>query len=896
MDDQLNRQDEEEGRGGNARCVVGIIIYVSIFFAPYLITGATSLLPSYQDESQWLLYHDFINKSYARGFFPLWTPDLFCGMPFLAWSHSAALYPLNIIFAVMDFGSGVWVSQWAHAIVFGLGLFYLCRKLGTGKWGAMLAVAVGSALFIFDNLANFVPNLRTGSFVPWLFLAIIGLLVERRFKYLGWFILINLLMYLGGQIELIGVSYELVSVVLIGAGVYFRGRWKEVLAAYVLFAAAFALSFVAAQVQSLPTLELTSQSIRAGGLTYNYFKIWSAETANVSAWMPYIASGMVMVCLASALAGIRRSIIVGLGVLGFVFCLCLIHDLLGVLWVLYRIPVLKGLLAHSRIFIDAKIILAVMIGVGAGSIFRSSRQSSWLMAIGVLSLGVAAVWWGFVSDRADTLFPANEPNMQGAMSFFIRAMDVGMLVQAAIGLLLLFSPWIIGRWKNIGRWSVTGICLGVYSMPVLVCLPHHHPDAFGFPKKYTRFMDGNQGLHRVQTVYAWDRWDRIGIPMQTGILQGTRSADGFITVSVDRYTRLLNAIIPGTFREEKGKIADLEATKVFKEGAFISAGNVPFLNLLGIKYLVTEQKNIKFASHYFLGYPDSPLLARGSEARGERRYTPDGLEDAVRFKGRAGCLVHIQAGDRLEFKARSDSAGRWWMVMTGPVDGAGARLELAKWSPGKDLASPMVDLHQADTGNAEISFYILDNKGGAAEGELINPVIVNQDKYFKRTPLDAPFNIFKNPGAMPPTFLVSRVQAVKRQDALASMSTPGFDPLTMAVAEGPGLANIRSLPFLPREGVRVMSYTPETIKLQAATAAPRLAVLTDVWFPGWRVWVDDVEQPILPVDLALRGIVLDQGVHQITMKYDPRSFHLGLWITIASLASLLVAAIWKKIF
>jgi len=72
--------------------------------------------------------------------------------------------------------------------------------------------------------------------------------------------------------------------------------------------------------------------------------------------------------------------------------------------------------------------------------------------------------------------------------------------------------------------------------------------------------------------------DQVQIPLQAGVLFGTRAADGFITLSVRTYTRFLNAITPGTFREEDGRIADLEQLKIFKEGAAISDRNLGWLN------------------------------------------------------------------------------------------------------------------------------------------------------------------------------------------------------------------------------------------------------------------------------------------------------------------------------
>ena len=105
----------------------------------------------------------FLILTYARGFFPLWIPDLNCGMPFLGWSHAAALYPAGLIFALWDYAQAVWVNEWIHALIYSVGLFYLCRRLGASGFSALLAVLIGGALEVLNTVGNFLPATRTGT-------------------------------------------------------------------------------------------------------------------------------------------------------------------------------------------------------------------------------------------------------------------------------------------------------------------------------------------------------------------------------------------------------------------------------------------------------------------------------------------------------------------------------------------------------------------------------------------------------------------------------------------------------------------------------------------------------------------------------------------------------------
>jgi hypothetical protein len=786
----------------------------------------------------------------------------------------------------------VWVNQWLHACVYCLGVFYLCRKLGASRWAAMAAVLMEGALFLFGNLGNFLPNIRTGSFAPWLFLCIIGLMVDRRFRFLAGFALLNLLMYLGGQVELIGLGYEIVAVVLIGAGIYYRRHWKRVLAAYALFAFSFIIGFILSQVQALPTMELTQFSIRSAGLTYNYFKIWSSiPMANMTMWSPYFGCGVVAVSLAAAAAGARRSAIIALLILGLAFCVFLIHNVMEFLWIIYHIPLLKGLLAHSRIYFHAKIIIAVLIALGLDRLLDSSRNREWLFTVGILSLVPAGVLFMFSADLAKVMAGSVEVTVKSNVFDLVNALKWGMAAQAVIGLAFILISLYEKKFSDfVRKTAILGMVISVYSLPIFAALPRNSLDRFKFPKEYVEFFEKNKDLGRVQTIYSWARWEDISIPLQSGILYHTRSADGFITVSVDRYTRFLNTIAPGTFREEHGKIADLEATKIFKEGAFITDKNIPFLNMMGIKNLVTERRNIKFATHYYLAYPDTTFVERRCE------WVP-GQRCDFRFSNpvsRISGPIHVQKGDQLIFKTDNfEKSENWWVILTGSKEGPVEKIKFSRFIKSGLYIAPTIDLG-SDAGNAELTFLVGTFKPLTIPGNWnqppfdhsYDPVVINHEKYFKRIPIETEFNIFENTGAMPPAFLLSRAESMEKEKILEKLLEPGFVPTRQAVVEGAPVGILRDLPPRQGEGVEIDRYEPEKVEMTVSAAAARLLLLTDVYFPGWRVFVDGREDRIWPADYAFRGVIIEPGVHKLRMTYEPASFRLGLWTTLASFLSL----------
>jgi uncharacterized membrane protein YfhO len=66
-------------------------------------------------------------------------------------------------------------------------------------------------------------------------------------------------------------------------------------------------------------------------------------------------------------------------------------------------------------------------------------------------------------------------------------------------------------------------------------------------------------------------------------------------------------------------------------------------------------------------------------------------------------------------------------------------------------------------------------------------------------------------------------------------------------------------------------------------------VLSEIYYPGWRVLVDGVEAPILQTNYALNGVVLKPGTRSVQFVYRPKSLTIGATISVLSL--LVMAAI-----
>lgn len=74
--------------------------------------------------------------------------------------------------------------------------------------------------------------------------------------------------------------------------------------------------------------------------------------------------------------------------------------------------------------------------------------------------------------------------------------------------------------------------------------------------------------------------------------------------------------------------------------------------------------------------------------------------------------------------------------------------------------------------------------------------------------------------------------------------------------------------------VQITLFQPNKIELDAS--GPGLLVLSEIDYPGWRAWVDDIPIEIKPYMGILRSIELDQGTHHIRYNFFPTTLYIGL--------------------
>ena len=156
---------------------------------------------------------------------------------------------------------------------------------------------------------------------------------------------------------------------------------------------------------------------------------------------------------------------------------------------------------------------------------------------------------------------------------------------------------------------------------------------------------------------------------------------------------------------------------------------------------------------------------------------------------------------------------------------------------------------------------------------------------------------FENRFALPRAFFVPvsehAIEILPDEDAqLTRVKDPTFDPERAVILTQmpPALADLseRAPDGDEGAGIEWTHTSPNHIELRVTTKKPGVLVLSQIFYPGWQVLVDQVETPILRTDYALTGVALKEGSQIVKFVYRPASFRTGSALTVASISILIV--------
>jgi dolichyl-phosphate-mannose-protein mannosyltransferase len=393
------------------------------------------------------------------GHVPLWNPEIFGGLPFVAAQHGDIFYPTSWLRVLLPTTTVMNFGFFIHYVLAGLFMYFLLRRLSFSWSGAV----VGGLAYHLTGLIASYPSpghdgkLFVSAALPLALLALVMALRERRWEGYG-------LLGLAVALALLSPHYQMTYYLLIASGLFalylsFGDPVEDPLrkrATRLGIALAVVLvGFGVAMIQVLPFIHYIPYSPRAenyygfeGATSYaipwshvpefflagfSGFRETYWGTNGLKLHSEYL--GLPVVALAAlGVAGPRRRLTWWLGGIGLLFLLIS----LGAATPFYRVwwavmPYVKQTRAPGMAFYLVGLVMAVFAAGGAERLERGEGHRAVRIWFGVAGVVLLLALAGGIGALAESLARANEPDPWGRSLTAIVAESAGAIRWGAVG-------------------------------------------------------------------------------------------------------------------------------------------------------------------------------------------------------------------------------------------------------------------------------------------------------------------------------------------------------------------------------------------------------------------------------------------------------------------------------
>ncbi len=728
-------------------------------------------------------------EQWRAGALPLWTHLIQCGFPLLADGQGALVYPLNLLLyfifpSPVANNCGIVIQTLLTA-----GLMYaFIRTIGIGRLPGVIA----GWIWVFAGpIATSIgsPALNGLTWWPLLFLLAERISCKSDWRLVASGALVMGMGWLGGfpQTTLYGISGASCYLVYRTVMVH-KKKFRSMALPLAGWAVAGITGIGIGAIQILPTLEMSSFSIRAGGTDYAFATqgsmlptglasfLFPAWTRLADYWIagPNLFIGFI--CGAAALLTIRRKMdsrTAFFWILAFLGCIVSFGKFNPVYHCIYNLPGLHFLRIPARFLYVTMFCIPILSAAGFQMLFENApekrRMMNRLIVLVMLSLAGAIGGSVLLYQSRSMFFKAAEAYVKHSMIGQAYKMQNAGYYQDRIH--RMFTD-IMSALSPLSMEFIASIVLALAAMAVIAFWPRR-PRAARYAKIALCLLAGTNFL------FLWHG------PLRVHTVNDLKAPP------LARFC----AEQPGLFR----------------------------------LYTVNSQEDIQ-AGLWRLDRldPDYNVLFN------------------VATTGVYGAL-----GSRRYFDLMGPLGNVNLAFGTPPVS-----------SREVEQGMPILDLLNAR--------YVLSAKALAISG-------LKRENF-------GPLFLYRNEKALDRVFVAAFAKIVPVASAmLDSMHTASFDPSEAVLLENAPAENITD-----GRGARarISLYQDQLIKIDAT--GPGWLVITNLWYPGWRAWVDGGETKIYRGDYVFQAIPLPAGDHAIELRFSSSSFKHGLELTILSIAAVLL--------
>jgi hypothetical protein len=146
--------------------------------------------------------------------------------------------------------------------------------------------------------------------------------------------------------------------------------------------------------------------------------------------------------------------------------------------------------------------------------------------------------------------------------------------------------------------------------------------------------------------------------------------------------------------------------------------------------------------------------------------------------------------------------------------------------------------------------------------------------------------------SLPRAFVVPECKIMESKDMLDFIVSKNFDPTRTVLLEkeqsGTCLETVFKADYQSQS--RIVSYRPDEITIETDSTHPGYLFLSEVFYPGWKAFVDEQPKSILRGNYLFRVVEVPAGNHRVVLVFEPLSIKLGLGITLFTILALIGAS------
>ncbi|UCD85142.1 MAG: YfhO family protein [Deltaproteobacteria bacterium] len=906
-----------------------LIALLGLFFSPYILKGHSLCLSMIED--QWSLYayypwDIFIAESFRSGYFPLWNPFNALGTPFLANLLTSSIF-LPKIFIYFSSNSMTIKDLYLLGRLFIAGFFtyVFLRYLMIGKAGSLF----GSIYFMFSGYFTRYLNeghLNVESLIPLLLFCFFRL---GKRGGLGSIILCSFavsLIILGGHPSSAFYALFFVSLFYFYQ-IFFRQRdegWQASLCGrFCLYLGSVSLGFSLSLIQLLPFAEHLKHSwhLHPQGLGLFHYNIkhfislilpWFFGDFR-SSLLPGILPAWEVISSISTSSGYEAT------------SLSWLPPYLGLFSAVFAVYSLINLKISPRWSYFFSAFLICFLGMIYGlpffrltsllPIFRLSSNVRYAIPVLTLSLAVlGAVGFDIlISDK----FRRKGFNLSLGIIFFLifgfciayfsellkplKADDISLALAIATGwlvaILLVFFLYIR---SNLNKRIFVNITIGICFLAIFVNTLGYKPivrkDLDELSKfQFDKYLKEDEDLFRIHSLPPF-------LFPNLGILFHLHDIRGMYGIYLKRYVKLINFV--NNYTEEEGADYYIRRYSYFQPKS--EKINSKFLDLLNLKYVLSYNK---LSSEEFIeevlekGKRSIPHINHISKGvflvKGEKKIVlfehppaliqfpikipPDGISLRF-FLGLDPQSWRSEKGDGVIYELFAEDQGEKKKIFSRAVDPK-SNTQDRRW------IEQVIEL--SSFGDRTILLSLITSSKQNTDFDWAGWGEIHLEKGEQRWELayEQNIKIYRNQRVIPRAFIVPEVEVVEEEDnILERISSEKFNPRKVAILEYqiPEInLMVNSLRLNSNPSAEIFNYQADSVGINTELEGNGFLILSDAYYPGWKVYVDGKEERIYRADYLLRAVPLSYGQHRVEFVFNPVSFKLGLWSSIITLFSLI---------